>query len=383
MTIGAVHRPHDPVPQMGAIAGVDRHEWDGLVNDSDFYHCHGWLGSLDYALGAGEILTVRGRAGLLGGCALWDGENQPGLFYLPEYFPGLPGPWHTPFLWGGARRSTHNEIPCISGPHRGEALAAIAAALAAQAQLRGKTATVIPYMPLNRAMEIARHYPYARVVMHGAEATIPVLPGGLPAQLARWHSHHRGRTKAELRAFERLGNHIEWLPLTENLFTVAARLIADNRGKYGSHQGAEWIQNIFYGQRRSAIIDTAIAAVAKKNKRISAITIFYHFGQALHARYYGSDYQDIDNDFRYFALTYYYALDYADKHDITQCRLSISALHAKTFRGAQLEPLAALLLFADRPDLARTSCENYNRRFHRYYQRHFSKHLTAEWLQLE
>ncbi|MDC9590384.1 peptidogalycan biosysnthesis protein [Xenorhabdus sp. XENO-10] len=366
-------------PLVSSIEHIDRHEWDALVSDNDFFHSHGWLGGLDYALGKGDVFTLYGNTGLLGGCALWDGEDQSGLFYLPDYFPGLEGPWQQPFLWGGARRSTHNEIPCVQGEHRGETLSTIAEMLAQLAGNRGYYATIMPFMPLQQALEVVRYYPHARVLMHSGEATISVPAGGLGSQLQQLRSHQRVRTNAELATFSRLGNRVEWCQLDDYLLEAAVKLIANNRGKYGSHQGIDWMQRIFDGQKKSSVIDAAIAAVAKRDKQILGVTIFYRFGETLHARYYGSNYQIDDNDFRYFVLTYYYSLDYAAKNGIRECRLSISALRAKTRRGAKIEPLAALLLFENTAPLSISECKDYNHLFYQHYQQQFGTHLTHDW----
>lgn len=75
------------------IEHIDQHEWDALVTSQNFFNSHGWLAALDYTLGEGEVFSLYDSVGLLGGCPLWDGEDQPGLFYLSDYFPGLEGPW--------------------------------------------------------------------------------------------------------------------------------------------------------------------------------------------------------------------------------------------------------------------------------------------------
>ncbi|MGF6189340.1 peptidogalycan biosysnthesis protein [Serratia sp. 2723] len=372
-----------PAPSFHNIEHIDRHEWDALVTDHDFFNSYDWLAALDYALGKGDIFTLYGSAGLLGGCALWQGEDQPGLFYLPDYFPGLDGPWQQPFLWGGARRSTHNEILCVRGRRRGAALTAIAEMLARLAVSRGYCATIVPFMPLAQALEVAHCYPYARVLMHSAEATIPVTAGGLDSQLQQRCSHHRVRAKAELAAFSRLGNRVEWCRLDDHLLESATELITNNRRKYGSHQSIDWMQRIFDGQKKSSVIGSAVAAVAKRGNQILGVTIFYRFGDTLHARYYGSNYQIDDNDFRYFVLTYYHSLDYAAKNGIRECRLSISALSAKTLRGAEIEPLAALLLFENTAPLSTSACEDYNHLFYQRYQQQHGTHLTSDWALLD
>ncbi|MEK9498104.1 hypothetical protein V2H77_16860 [Photorhabdus sp. P32] len=371
------------LPLFSDIEHIDQHEWDALVTDNDFFHSHSWLAALDYALGKGDVFTLYDNAGLLGGCALWDGEDQPGLFYLPDYFPGLDGPWRQPFLWGGARRSTHNEILCVQGPRRGEALSIIAEMLAQLAGSRGCYATIVPFMPLYRALEAARYYPHARVLMHSAEAAILVPAGGLDSQLQQLCSHHRVRANAELAAFSRLGNRVEWCRLDDHLLAPAIELITNNRKKYGSPQSVDWMRRMFDGQKKSSVIDAAIAAVAKRGNQILGITIFYQFGETLHARYYGSNYQIDDNDFRYFVLTYYHSLDYAAQNGTRECRLSISALRTKTLRGAKIEPLAALLLFDNTAPLSISECKNYNRLFYQHYQKQYGAHLTADWALLD
>jgi len=363
------------------IDHIDRHEWDALVTDNDFFHSHGWLASLDYALGQTDVFALNGNAGLLGGCALWKGEDHAGLFYLPDYFPELKGPWRQPFLWGGARRSTHNEIPCVRGARRGEILSTIAEMLAQFSTAQGYYASIVPFMPLNRAQEVASYYSNARVLMHSAEAGIPVPDGGLDSQLQILRSHHRIRTNAELAAFSRSGNRVEWCHLDDYLLGSAVELIANNRDKYGSHQGIDWLHRIFDGQKKSSTIDAAVAAVARRGQQILGITIFYRFGTTLHARYYGSNYHIDDNDFRYFVLTYYHSLNYAAKNGFHECRLSISALSAKTLRSAKIEPLAALLLFEKAP-LSVDECKDYNHRFYQRYQKQHGAYLTPDWARL-
>ncbi|EAO3108382.1 hypothetical protein AC369_16630 [Salmonella enterica subsp. diarizonae] len=372
------------IPFVSGIEHIDQHQWDGLVTDHDFFHSHGWLAALDHALGKADIFTLRGSSGLLGGCALWDGENKPGLFYLPDYFPGLKGPWQQPFLWVGARRSTHNEIPCVRGLRRGEALSAMGNMLAQLARTRKRYATIVPFMPLCQALEVARYCPNARVLMHSAEAAMTIPEGGLISQLQRMDYQRRRRTKVELAAFSRFGNRVEWRRLDDHLLELAAELITNNRTKYGNHQSIDWMRRMFDGQKKSAVIDSAVAVIAIRGNTILAITIFYRFGDTLHFRYYGSNYLIDDNDFRYFVLSYYHSLDYAVKNSIREYRFSVSSLRAKSLRGAEIEPLAALLLF-DNENTAIPStheCKNYNRLFYHEYQQQYGAHLSAHWTQL-
>lgn len=363
-----------------SVAAFDAHEWDALVRDEDFFHSHAWLRGLDHALGASEVLAVDGPGGLAAGCALWHGERDAhGLFALGEFFADVGGPWRDEFLWLGARRATHNELPCVPGTRRREALACLVDAALELAERRGLAGVVVPYMPLDRAQELADGRLHAQVLLHSAEASVPVPNGGLDAMLASWGAHRRARSKAELSAFERHGNRVEWTALDDGVVDTAVRLIAANRARYGSMQGEDWVRRMLAGQRQSGALDLAVAAVARRDGRVSAVTIFYRFGNALHSRYFGSDYSIADNDFRYFALAYYLPLNYAAGRGLKQYRPSTSALDAKVHRGSLLEPQAAFVALTGGARLDAGEVERHNARFLDDYRCRYGAHLTPAW----
>lgn len=361
-----------------SVSIVDCHAWDALVADSNFYNCHGWLAALEYALGPVELLTLHGPAGLLGGCALWDGECAPGLFCLPEHFVDVPGPWDQEFLWIGARRSTHNEIPCTLGHGRGRALRGLLDAAEQLAVRRGRAGVVIPYMPLEKALELASLREDARVILHSAEASLAVPPHGLMDAMRAASKHDRWRTRRELAVFAEHGDQVEWRALDDEIERVAADLIAQNRAKHGSMQGVAWMRHLLDGQRRSGVRESAAVAVARRDRRIVALTVFYRLGRTLHTRYFGSDYTVDDDDFRYFVLSYYAPLDYAATHDIDRIELSISSLQAKSLRGAEVNPLAAFVLLADE-SVSREAVDRHNARFIAEHERMFGHHLGPAW----
>lgn len=363
-----------------SVAELDADEWDALVRDGDFFHSHRWLRGLDDALGPAELLTVSEPAGVTGGCALWDGEEGPGLFYLPDFFAGLPGPWHERFLWVGARRAMHNELPAARGSRRRLALGAILASALRLASERRLAGIVVPYMPLVCAREAASTCDGACVVLHSAEAVQYVPPGGFAEMLASWRSHDRVRTNTELAAFARFGNRAEETPLTTTLIEPAVRLIAATRAKYHSPQGEGWLRRLFDGQRRAGLLDQAIAMVARRDDgRMAGISVSYRFGRMLHLRYFGSDYGLTEHDFRYFTLCYYLPPDYAARQGLRQICLSISALEAKARRGALVEPLAALVAFTGGVTLSPDIVSRHNEGFAQALRRQLPSRLGPDW----
>ncbi|AZE54062.1 hypothetical protein C4K03_1893 [Pseudomonas synxantha] len=361
-----------------SIPYIDRHEWDGLTADDNFYNSYGWLASLEDAQGPTDFLTVYGSSGLLAGCALWAGEPEGTMFSTQALFPSMSEHWGNKFLWGGARRSTHNEVVCTQGVSRRNALRRFFYSAQKYAGERKLSGFLIPYMPLKRALEIVGYVPETYALLHSAEATMPVPRGGLAEMLGSWNSHERVRSKAEIAAFEKYGNRARWLPLTSDLDESIATLITNNRSRYGSTQDRQWMIRNFQGQRKSGVIHSAIAVLAERENKISAVTVFYKFGSSLHARYFGSDYTLADNDFRYFVLTYYLSLEYAAFHGLKKCCLSTSALEAKAKRGSVIEPLAVVVIPCD-PPLRREAVENHNRLFYEDYERRFRSSLSADW----
>ncbi|AKT42056.1 peptidogalycan biosysnthesis protein [Chondromyces crocatus] len=381
---GHVHRDESMKRALRAellpsAAFVDTHGWDALVSDDDFFNSQGWLASLDEAFGAAPLLTVTGRAGILAGCALWDGERSPGMFSLASFFPEVPGPWARDFLWLGARRSTHNEIPCVTGPRRAEALARLGREAMNLAALRGLGGAVIPYMPISAALEFAEVSPGAVILLHSAEASLRIPQGGLSELTHQLGKHNRMRTNTELRAFAKKGNRVEWSPVDEAVESVAARLIAQNRARHGSLQGEEWMRKILAGQRKSGVLKSAVVASAKRGEQTTALAVFYTFGQSLHLRYFGSDYDVANDDFRYFVLAYYASIDRAVAQGAKVLRLSISSLRAKVLRGAHLDPLVAVVLPRQGERIDREAASKHNANLQEQFQKEFAGHMSPEW----
>lgn len=357
------------------VVAIDEHEWDALVSDQNFYNSHAWLAGLDRARGACEVLAVWSSAGLLAACPLWNGERDDGLFELGAFFNDVRGPWTRGFVWGGGRRSTHNQVPCVSGRRRAQALSRLLQAMADIARERGAAGVVLPYMPLTAARELA-DVCGASVLLHSAEANIEVPADGLAGLMAGWNKHHRFEVRAEIAAFARCGNRVEWGVIDPSEQMRAAELIACNRARYGSTQGASWMQRMLEAQRHAGL--SPIAVVARRDRCIVALCLLYRFGRALHARYYGCDYSLDDRDFRYFVLTCYEPIDYAAREGLGELRLSTSALHAKASRGARIEPLAAAVLLSDR-SLDPIAVHRHNRRFAERHRRELGAHLSPAW----
>lgn len=361
-----------------SISSLDHHEWDSLVEDSNFFNSYRWLQSLEYFSRPRSVLAAFGPGGLLAGCPIWEGQPDDPLFAPSHWFTELPGPWKEKFLWVGAYRSTHNELICGHGARHQEALALLLHELQNKANHDGLAGVLLPYMPLKRALYVASHHPDAQVLLHDAEASQHISPGGLDDTISSWKKHYRTRTRAEINAFHNQGNQIEWSPITPVLEEILVNLVAMNRSKHGATTGASWMRKVFMSQHQSNVIDHSIVALSRNKGKINAATIFYRFGNSLHARYFGSDYTEEKDDFRYFVLSYYAPLRYAPKHGLKTSHLSVSALDAKAKRGGCIEPLATVAILR-KEKLADDLVKKHNFAVVDSHQNRFRKHLASEW----
>ncbi|MEU7025021.1 GNAT family N-acetyltransferase [Streptomyces sp. NPDC046203] len=350
------------VRTIDSVAAVAPRQWDALVGPDNFYNSHRWLRALELAHGDTAVVTVSGDGRLLGALPTWPGERDAPLFRLPDLFPELTGSWPDGYLWLGARRSVYNELLCVRGPLRTPTLTALMRGALATARSRGALATarsrgalatarsrgaaglVLPYLTGRDAAELARTHPRARVLLHDADANLPVPDGGFAAHLARMRHGDRTRRRAELRACERAGTAVRWLPLTEETIPVAADLITQNRARYGGTADPGWIRRSFAAQHRSGVLGQAVGCFGFRDGRPVAVTVCYTHHDRLYARYFGFDYRRAQPAGEYFVLSYYAPLDYAAARGLPHLRLAVSAWRHKTRRGAVLSPLAAVVL---------------------------------------
>ncbi|MEU8540522.1 bifunctional class I SAM-dependent methyltransferase/GNAT family N-acetyltransferase [Streptomyces sp. NPDC048717] len=205
----------------GSVAAVAPRQWDALVGPDNFHNSHRRLRALELTHGDTAVVTASGDGRLLGALPTWPGERDAPLFRLPDLFPGPAGSWPDGYLWLGARHSVYNELLCLRGPLRTPTLTALMRGALATARSRGAAGLVLPYPTGRDAAEPARTHPRARVLLHDADANLPVPEGGFATHLARMRHGDRTRRRAELRACERAGTAVRRLPLTEEAIPVA------------------------------------------------------------------------------------------------------------------------------------------------------------------
>ena len=350
-----------------SVADFTQEEWDRVVDDQNFYQSHAWLRGLEYLWGSHGVIAGRVGSELVGALPIWAGEhNTPGLFHLASMFGDVPGEWEARFLWLGSHRGVSNGL--VVSPDNLAVLGELLDYARSTAARAGLAGVVMPYVPIGKAVVLAVHHPAAHVLLHSAEAEMVVPPDGFAGHLAALCSRDRIKQRAELRQFHSAGNSVTWSPLRGAVVAQAADLITQNRARYGSAPGREWMSRSFAAQERSGVLGQATAGVCRREGRTVAIMVCYRFRSSLYARYFGFDYATAKPRHEYFVLVYSMALDFAARQGFHRYHLATSALDVKARRGADLVPQAAVVLpVTDRwpaPEAVRTHNHRFAARFH-------------------
>lgn len=156
-------------------------------------------------------------------------------------------------------------------------------------------------------------------------------------------SKDRRQWRRERSLFARSAS-VEWTPLTAEIATRIAPLLAATRDKYGTTGGTSLMLRTLTAQLASGVARQAAVALARTrdDDTIRAAAVFYRHGTTLYGRYWGTDGKA--PPYSYFALTFYEAVDWAAHHGLRRLHLSVPATAAKRSRGAHTTPLALVYL---------------------------------------
>ncbi|WP_330250283.1 peptidogalycan biosysnthesis protein [Nocardia sp. NBC_00565] len=365
-----------------AVDAISAVEWDALVRPGDLFCSHAWLRHLDLASGPHPVLTISVGNRIAAATVLWDGEQTPGLFHLPDFFPKVSGPWRRPFVWLGARRSVRNGLIGVAGSQRSVVLSHLLTGALDYAREHRRAGVVMPYLPLSAAREFGRAHPDAHVLLHSAEAIVAVPAHGTSDVVAQASGHNRKRRRRELRDFTAAGFTAEWVDLTPDIEAAIAPLIAATRHRFGNGQGVDWMRRVFAAQRRVGLLDHTKVLLCHRAGRPATVAVCYRHGDSLHGRYFGADEALGKDGYAYFVTTCYAPIDYAAHIGAPRLLLATSSLEAKIRRGATVEPLAAVVLLDD-AELDIDSVRAHNTDLARGYWDRFTKYessLSRDWL---
>lgn len=316
--------------------------WNLLVGPNGFYSSYEWIQSLEIAHGENPIFIVRNNKEVMGVIPTWKGPSSSDkLFSLAKWAGDLPGNWGEHFLWLGGHRVTANSLICIRGRQREKVMNKLIQSFRNYAAKQSLSGAIWPFLSLNEANELAKYCPDARVVLHSADPILHVSPNGFQDLIKYARRHDRKKWLKEIKDFQNKGATVLWKPLEVETIPLLARLISENRSKYGSSGGSEWMTRTLSAQVKSGVAKKAVTAISSIENQIKAIAVFYRHHDWLYGRYWGAE-----NDappYAYYNLTHYAAIDWAAENGFRHIHLSISAWESKVRRGAKLYPMAMVI----------------------------------------
>ncbi|MCH5586636.1 GNAT family N-acetyltransferase [Shimazuella sp. AN120528] len=250
----------------------------------------------------------------------------------------------------GGHRVTANSLICINGRQEKLVAKKLIQSARVYAAKKNYSGVIWPFLSVNDANKIAEYCPDARVILHSADPILHVPAGGFLQLTRSAKRSDRKKWLQEIKSFHSYGATVEWKSLDIEMMQFAGRLIAENRRKYGSSGGLEWMTRTFSAQLESKVAEKAVVALCRLGSSVKAIAIFYRHRDWLYGRYWGSEKDH--PPYSYYVLTQYAALDWASQHGFRHIHLSISAWESKVRRGAVLYPLAMVILpIQNKPNL--------------------------------
>lgn len=358
------------------ISSLTATDWDRQVTEGDLFCSYAWLRHLDEVSAPHSAVVVWRGKRLVAAMPFWEpGRGEGDLFELSGFFPELPEIALARMLWAGTRRSVRNGVVCETGPSRHSDLKYLLAAVLDHALAARYDGVIIPYITVDAAEELVASHPRAQLLLHSADATVYISQYG-PDGLGQSRSgHNRKRRRREIRDFFAAGHSVLWTRLTADVAAEVAPLVANVRSKHGGGGGVDWMNQVFETQRKFGLDESAAVLMCRRDGVLVATAVCYRHADALHGRYFGAVESAGRVGSPYFYTTCHAPVVYAARAGLRRVHLSTSSLEAKARRGATLEPLAAVLLMRDEPDVA--SIDFHNRKFANEYRNRFAGHLSA------
>lgn len=334
---------HDPVrcaddlrvAVVASLADVDAARWDELASPAGFYMSRSWLRNMEtHPDSDTSYVIVEEPCGRLAAAVP---VHLVRFDDNPRYDTRLRGGHHPEYLLGSRRgyRSAVLVHPDVE-PATGTAAVTL---LARQVRaLVGSTPTRVWYVPdvdLPTARDLARAVTgrAPRVESLGAEAVVPVRPGGFDDLVADQQTQRRTKLRRERARFLACGYQVG----LESLAAVvdeAGPLLGQLERKYGTDLPAEeWIA--YYRRLTLDEQPGEVLTCRETGGRLVGLVHFYQFGDALWARSCGFDYPRLHDAFEYFNLAFFELVELACRRGLDRVHLGLGSIDAKVRHGAE------------------------------------------------
>jgi uncharacterized protein len=321
-----------------SLAGVTRHEWDGLVDDDGFYLSHDWLRYVETEPYERSRYLLSPDSGVLAGALVLNWVRDAfTVRYRGEHFADLLGIEGRTLIAGGSRGYRSTLLLAPSGASRAETLAALLRAALAVAREDGCAGIVLPFLTTPALAEVAG-VARMRAAFDIPEAEITGVGPSLDAYAERAPRRVRGRIRADRARFARAGWVVRERRLDE-CWPDTARLLYLLQRKHGhAERTLRDFEESMAGQARD-LADRSAVFTCEDDRGIAGMVVCYRWRTTLYARVAGFDYDRLRHGHEYFNVVLYGPLQYVAREGMSRLHLGPGSWEAKGYRGAVLRPL--------------------------------------------
>lgn len=310
-------------------------EWDRLARPYSFFSSWQWLHYADETTPQTLLLACARRAGeLVAAVPVWIDEPPAGGMFTAEKLRFDPS--HRKVMFLGPPKAYECEVLAVDGPAGDLAASELLRALDGLAGELGCSAVVGAYA----TPETVRRTEGAGVLARATEVTGSAdihLPDGVEGWLAGLPRKRRVAVQHEMSVFRDAGYGVRELPLIEAC-EVAAPLVTQLQNKHGDMSTVDEIERLLRLQAQMFGEDARVL-LASVDDEVTAVCVLYFWQRTCVARMLGLDYGRLRNAFEYFNIVYYEPIRLLDRAGVDLYQVGLSALAAKTARGAVVRPL--------------------------------------------
>jgi predicted N-acyltransferase len=334
------------------LSDVARPEWDAINPDASLFMGHAWLSSIEpNAVRARYGVVRRDDGRLIGGYPVYLSTGNEGFFHDPyrlvsSVYGKAPIPreaWF-PCALAGSRAGFINEplvAPDLGPSGRRAVLTALDSAVDSVA--RDYEARTVAHLYLSDAAAAALRTirPACPPVLVTASAVLAIRWATFDGYL-RWLTKGRRETvRRDEARFAEAGYRISTGRLSE-WYERLAPLFGNLHRRHGHDVTDEQMVRALAG-KVAAMDDISVVFLCHLGDRLAGFSLVFHFGTTLYVWACGFDYTLAQRRGEYATLVFYEPMRYGMTHGATAMHLGIEASTPKILRGAQLEPMWAMV----------------------------------------
>jgi uncharacterized protein len=349
MTLSVTARASLEIHHSSTVDAIAPAEWNELSGAASFYLSHAWLRHVERGSGAVcGYLLVRDRGGtLFGALPTYRIDDEQNSHYRTDLI--LNGRLSGRHLLAGTCRAYHNDLllhPSLTDDEQDLVLGMLLDAAQRQAAEVGCADVLFLYLTTSAATRLRRVRPAGGPLLLSMDTALPVAGESLDDYYTALGSRRAYAVRKDMRIFDEAG----YTTAVESLSACwyeAAPLVANVQNRHGQDESVEQCRASLRSQA-DGLDRSSLTFTARRDGKLIAMALHYAWGDRLHGRLVGFDYDALADAREYFNLYFYLPLRWAYRNGIRTMHLGTESYSAKFRRGASPIALWAVSLTASR-----------------------------------